>query len=88
MHSASAFLTALAMVDYSAVTANQIFNTYFSSLIRAGAVSLMIDVPDPNGGNVAQAAVTGNVFIGTAILPPRTAATPALPDWITYNAQL
>ena len=85
---ASLLPSALVMVDVSAVTGNHIFNPFSSRFVKSSGISLLIDVQDPAGKNVAQTAVTGNVFIGAALLPPRPTQSPALPAWITYNLQL
>jgi hypothetical protein len=80
-------LTALIMTAFSAVTGNHIYNSHLSSFVRSLGVSLM-DIPILPGTEVFPTAVTGNMFIGQAVLPPRPTQTPALPDWITYNMQL
>ncbi|HEX3437633.1 MAG TPA: DUF6519 domain-containing protein [Pseudacidobacterium sp.] len=91
LRNASQAYTVLAMVDRCIVTGNQIMNNltnFISTIVERGGPSLYIDLPTSQGTNAAEAAVTGNIIQGPAILPPRTAATPALPDWITYNLQL
>jgi hypothetical protein len=51
------------------------------------ANSLAVVVPNSDGTNIAVTAVTGNVLVGTANLPPHTDPITGgpLPDWTTYN---
>jgi uncharacterized protein DUF6519 len=75
--------TALAMVSLCTATGNVIHNR------GKKGTSLKITVPgkNPTGQPVetAIAAVTGNILVGTPILPPRTTTPPGLPAWTTYN---
>jgi hypothetical protein len=80
---ADSSMSAMAVVDFSAVTGNHIYNTHSSSVIKSSGISLFLFSGVP--GSNAPSAVTGNVFIGEAILPPRPAT---LPVWITYNTQI
>ena len=77
--------TASVMVDYCVATGNVFFNQAGE---RGSSLGIAVWIKDSQTGqlvNVARAAVTGNVLLGTALLPPRLVATPALPDWTTYN---
>lgn len=68
------------MVDFCAVTGNVILNQAGD---RGGSLAIAVFNSATPPANVAIAAITGNVLVGRAALPPRVPAS--LPEWTTYN---
>jgi hypothetical protein len=66
------------------IMANEVEPPPMPSFTRPNSFSVVLR-PIPTPLAVAAVAVTGNVFIDAAILPPRPSVTPALPDWTTLN---
>ena len=66
------------MVFYSAVTGNVVMNLNGD---KGGSLAIFIPNSDRNNGAIG--AITGNVLIGTSVLPPRTDGQ--YPAWQTYN---
>lgn len=73
----SIIFTASLMVRYCSVTGSVIWNQ------AQEGYSLAVVVFDAKGNNIALGAITGNVLIGTTVLPARNPAS--LPAWSTYN---
>jgi hypothetical protein len=74
--------TVCAMALMCAVTGNLIVND------TADSGSLVIQLP-ASDSNTPYAAIAGNVLVGRPILPVHfPIQTPALPDWVTYNARV
>jgi Family of unknown function (DUF6519) len=86
----------LLMVERCAVTGNLIFNEQAATANQRHAPSLVMfpgsETPSIGGEPVAPVSVTGNVFRGRALLPPRPPLTPPAPppmdSWDFFNNEL
>ena len=74
----------LLMVERCAVSANLIFNEQAAASEKVQAVPSLLmstgsEVPSGGGSPIAPSSVTGNVFRGKTLLPPRPALVPPAP---------
>ncbi len=87
----------LLMVERCAVSANLIFNEQAAASEKVQAVPSLLmftgsEVPSGGGSPIAPSSVTGNVFRGKTLLPPRPALVPPAPPpmdtWDFFNTEL